>query len=356
MRIARPAFVLVVCALMSGLTACITTPPPHPRALENNELCAQQINLGDLQRAEVYCDLALQFAPQYADVWVNKGLIHLRREQVAPAKEAFIKALRYNQEQAQAYNNLGVIYLEKEQALGKAHDNFQRALKVNPDYTEARYNLARTYRQMKKYPEARKELMTIVAINPNLADPYHEICLMDLDEGQLEAAIEECSKAVQIDAAFAGAWLTLGVAYLEAGRCPEAPQAFGSCIEADPNFIQCRNNLPIANRKCALASPEVTAPVDTRVAADGSAPAIFELARSYQERGLRNEEERQLKKCVQTEVTFAPCHYRLHQIFAEDRRDRDATAACKNFLKIASSEEFPSEIKDCERYLSSVNR
>lgn len=353
MRTARPASVLVVSALMCGLTACITTPPPHPRALENNELCAQQIGLGDLQRAEVYCDLALDFAPHYADVWSNKGLILFHRGQIDQAKEAFIKALRYNQEQAQAYNNLGVIYLEHEKSLGRAHDNFQRALKVNPDYTEARYNLARTFRQMKKYPEARKELMTIVAINPSLADPYHELCLMDLDEGQLEEAISQCSKAVQLAANFAGAWLSLGVALLEAGRCPDAPQAFSQCIEADPNLLQCRHNLPIANRKCALSTPEVTTPVDTQIASDGSAPALFELARSYQERGLRNEEERQLKKCVQTEVTFAPCHYRLHEIFKEDRRDRDASAACKNFLKIASSEQFPGEIRDCERYLSS---
>lgn len=356
MRTVRLVSVLVACALTCGLFACVSTPPPHPRALENNELCAQHIGIGDLQKAEVYCDLALQFAPQYADVWVNKGIIHLRRQQVDPAKEAFIKALRYNQEQAQGYNNLGYIYMEYEKAYGKAHDNFQRALKVNPDYTEARYNLARAFRFMKEYAKSKKELMTIIAINPNLADPYHDLCLMELDGGDLEVAIENCSKAVQIDASFDNAWLSLGVALLEAGRCPEAPQAFQSCIDANPNSIECRNNLPLANRKCALSSPEVTDPVNTEIASDGSAPALFELARSYQDRGLRNEEERQLKKCVKTEATYAPCHYRLHQLFKEDRRDRDATAACKNFLKVASSGEHPREIEDCERYLSSVSQ
>src|SRR4051794_30725920 len=94
---------LLGCALL--LSGCLTAPPVHPRALENNELCAQKISEGDLTRAEVYCDLGLQFSPTYADLWVNKGLIALRRNQKDQAKEHFIKALRYNQAQAQAYNN-----------------------------------------------------------------------------------------------------------------------------------------------------------------------------------------------------------------------------------------------------------
>src|SRR5579871_2942946 len=111
----RPLLLLA----LACLPACLSTPPPHPRALEANELCTQYINNGDLTRAEVQCDLGLQFSPQYADLWVNKGLIAFRRGQNDAAKEAFIKALRYNQEQAQAYNNLGVIYY-RDHSYGKA--------------------------------------------------------------------------------------------------------------------------------------------------------------------------------------------------------------------------------------------
>ena len=87
--------------------ACVTTPPPHPRALEANNICTEYLSQGDLMRAEVQCDLGIQFSPQYADLWVNKGLIALKRGQKDQAKDLFIKALRLNQDQAQAYNNLG---------------------------------------------------------------------------------------------------------------------------------------------------------------------------------------------------------------------------------------------------------
>src|SRR5205814_152885 len=104
------------------------------------------------------------------------------------AKDCYIKALRYNNEQAQAYNNLGVIYRDVEQKYGTAADNFQRALKVNPDYLEARYNLAKTYWRLKKPAEARKEYEMLLAVNPNLADPHHDLGLMSLEDGELDDA------------------------------------------------------------------------------------------------------------------------------------------------------------------------
>jgi tetratricopeptide (TPR) repeat protein len=165
----------LLCALpLLTSLACLSSPPVHERALLNNELCVQQLAVHDLERAEVYCDLGLEFSPTYADLWVNKGLIRLNQGRMSDAKDFFIKALRYNNEQAQAYQNLGYIYLQ-EKEWGKAHDNFQRALKVNPDYLEARYNLALAYIGMEKPDKASKELRTILAVDPNIADAHHSL-------------------------------------------------------------------------------------------------------------------------------------------------------------------------------------
>ena len=142
-------------ALATGLLAvgCASAPGPTQRALECNELCAQYIAMGNLQAADDQCDLGIQFSPQYADLWVNKGVIAFNRGQDTKAKEYLIKALRLNQDQAQAYNNLGMLYM-KEQGFGKAHDNFQRALRVNPDYLEARYNLSLAFKALSQNEKA----------------------------------------------------------------------------------------------------------------------------------------------------------------------------------------------------------
>lgn len=333
------------------LSACLSSPPVHPRALECNELCAQYIGAGDLTRAEVQCDLGLQFSPQYSDLWVQKGLIALRRGQTSVAKDHFIKALRFNQEQAQAYNNLGYIYYQ-ERSYGKAHDNFQRALKVNPDYTEARYNLALTFKDMGEKDKAKKELRTLTAINQSLADPYAQLGMIALDEGALDEAVENLRRAVELDAKFSDAWLGLGNAYMEQGKFAEAVDAYTSCIEGDPNNAQCRNNVPLAQKKAALAAPALE---DARrtVSGENTPQQEYGKARAFREKGLRAEEERAYMRCVKLEPKFAACHYGLYEIFQGDRRDKEAYKACKNFLKFAESTDFPKQVETCERYLSS---
>jgi Flp pilus assembly protein TadD len=342
------------CAIaLSGLflSACLSTPPPHPRALECNELCTNYINEGDLVHAEVQCDLGLQFSPQYADLWVNKGLIELRRGNDAKAKEHFIKALRYNQEQAQAYNNLGYVYY-KDKAYGKAHDNFQRALKVNPDYTEARYNLALTFKDMGKRDMARKEFRTIIAVNAQLADPHAQMGQMAFDDGAYDEAIGHLTHAVQLDPKYADAWAALGDAYTEAGKFAEARDAYTSCIEADPNNAPCRHNVAIVGRKAQLLDPALK-DVKESLAGQKTAQGEWQLAREYKTKGLENEEKRAYMRCLKYDARYAPCHFGLYEIFHGERQEKDALNACRNFLKFAEEGEFKKEFETCQRYVNS---
>jgi tetratricopeptide (TPR) repeat protein len=344
----RPTVLLAAAALFTG---CFGRHQTHPRALENNELCARYIDANDLVKAEVHCDHGLEFSADYADLWVNKGLIALRREQRDLAKEHFIKALRFNNEHHSAYNNLGYIYL-KEQQYGKAHDNFRRALRVNPDYVEARYNLAIALKAMKKNQQAAKELRHIIAVNPNLADPHHNLGLLALEAGSAEESIEYFRRATQLDPQFADAWLHLGIAYSETGKYQEAKEAFTSCLDADANNAQCRNNVTIVNRKSALLDPALR-DLKEQQQTDRSPQSFYALAQTYRDRGLKNEEERWYRKCIKLDGKYAPCHYGLFRLFEEERKDRDAQVACKNFLKFAVAEEFPEEVERCEKFVKS---
>jgi tetratricopeptide (TPR) repeat protein len=339
--------------MLFGLLGCMSTPPIHPRALENAEMCSQYVASGDLARAEVHCDLGLQFSPHYADLWVNKGLIALRREQIPQAKEHFIKALRHNQEQAQAYNNLGFIYL-KEGSLGRAHDNFQRALKVNPDYLEARWNLGLCFARMGQAQKARKQFNTIIAIAPNLADPHRELCVLAAQEEAYQAAVEHCLAALQRDPHFENAWLDLGAAYSELGRFAEAKECFQECLQVNENNAQCRHNLAIVARKGALFDEGLRQTQDT-LTAENTPAAQFELAQVLRGRGLRKEELGAYQACLKLDPKFAACHYGRFSIAHEEGNVREATIACKNFLKFAHADEFPEQFARCERFVHSTD-
>jgi len=340
---------LWIVLLSLGSFACLRTPPPHIRALEANELCTQYLHLGDIERAEVQCDLGLQFAPHYGDLWTNKGIIALFRGHFEEAKKLFIKALRYNPNQAQAYHNLGLIYL-KERKFGRAHDNFQRALKVNPDYRESRYNLALTFISMGRKEKARKELLTLTEVYPNLADPFALLGKLAFEEGNVLAAIEYLKHTVLLAPQYADAWLALGNAHYHAGHMDEAVDAYTSCIEASSELPDCPNNLARALNQRALSSKLITE-LEEAARRDKTPESQFRLARAYKDNGLRSAEKRAYEHCLRLNNRFAACYFGLFELFHDEREEKKAQIACQNFLKFSTDAEFPRERENCQRYL-----
>lgn len=340
---------LVIPLLLAS--SCVTTPPPSDRALVNNELCAQELAKGDLKQAEVYCDLGLEFAPQYADLWANKGLIAMYAGNKKVAKEHFIKAIRFNQEHAASYMNLGKLYLD-EGANGKAHDSFQRALKVNPDYIEARYNLALTFINLEQLEKAEKEFLTLLVVDPNNAQAHHDLGIVRYRQGGKDEAAAEMLKSVQLAPNLNPEWWNnLGAVQMELGRYEDAVQSFGSCVALKPEHAVCMNNLSIAKRKAALTNSAFKDFRDTQ-RAENTAESLFVLARKYKDEGLLSEEERTYKECLKRDGRYAPCHYGLFELYSTSEKRKHAEVACKNFLKYGSVEEFPMESETCEKFLS----
>lgn len=340
----------LVIALSSGFAmSCVTTAPPHVRAVEANDLCAHYIGTGDLQTAEDQCDLGLQFSPQYADLWANKGVIAFQRGQDEKAKEFLIKALRLNQNLSQAYNNLGMIYA-KELKQNTAADNFRAALRVNPDYPDARYNLALAYMALNQNEKAKKELRTLVEIKPELADGWAQLGQIAVNEGENETAVALFTKATQLDPKFASAWLMLGNAYMESGKPCEGKDAYSTCIETDEANAQCRNNIIVAEKKCALLDRAMV-DVKERQAGTRTPQSEYSAALQYKEKGLVNDEERAYKRCLKYDPKFVLCHYGLFELYKDRSDSRNATIACKNFLKYASESDFATQVSACQQYV-----
>jgi tetratricopeptide (TPR) repeat protein len=345
------AFSLAALLVVAG--ACLPVPPPHPNALANNLICSQYMEQGNLDKAQTYCDLALEFSPLYADALVNRGLIEQKRGQNDRARDWYIKALRNNNEQAQAYNNLGVIY-QSEGQLGKAHDNFQRALKVDPNYIAARYNLAVTLLKLKRTELAKKECKTLIAVNPNLADPHFLLGQIAYTEGKRDEAIEHLGRATELSPSYGEAQELFGDALMDAGRFAEAKDAYGQCIQVDADNAECRKKLPLAVRRAALADTGLRNLETTRTA-DNTPASLFELARTYAEKGLKDKEEATLLRCSRLDSSYPPCHFGLFQFYNEEGRIQEAVIACRNFSKFATTQEYPRESQLCEKFLSATS-
>jgi tetratricopeptide (TPR) repeat protein len=131
------------------------------------------------------------------------------------AERLFLKLLDRNpQGYADIHNRLGLIYFQKG-FLERAAQHLEKALSINPNYTDAALNLVVTYNEMKRFDEAEKifskAAQVVKSTGPSL-DPF-----------VLGKLANEHKK--------------LGDAYYELGRSTEALHEYEKAIHLCPNFV-----------------------------------------------------------------------------------------------------------------------
>ena len=159
--------------ILATLSGCIPRSALNLNGDVHNTRCAALVHTQDLAQARAECQLALEYNPDSPEALVNMGLIEYREGHNDAARAAWIKAARTDNESAQAYNNLGVLALD-EGDIRVAESRFERALKVNPAYLEARKNLVVSQVRLHKLDEAERTLRTMIALAPQLSEPYHD--------------------------------------------------------------------------------------------------------------------------------------------------------------------------------------
>ena len=87
-------------------------------------------------KALAYLEKALSLKNDDIDILTALGTVHLKEERNSQAEACFQKALALGGNEV-VYNNLGIIAFRKKD-YQKAKKLYQQALKVNPDYQEAR--------------------------------------------------------------------------------------------------------------------------------------------------------------------------------------------------------------------------
>jgi tetratricopeptide (TPR) repeat protein len=135
---------------------------------------------------------------------------------------------------------------------------FEKALEVNPGYTEASLNLAITYSDLGQYEKAREVFERAARISKagspdidpfikgKLANEHLKIGNIYTDLRLLDEAIEEYVKALRLAPSFADIITQLGIAYREKGQYDEAIKQFNRAKEVKPNYIPARLHLGLA--------------------------------------------------------------------------------------------------------------
>jgi protein O-mannosyl-transferase len=137
------------------------------------------------------------------------------------------KALQIDPNQADVHSNLGVVLLE----MGRVDDSIaqlQKALEINPNYADAHYNLGNSLLQIGRVEEALAQYNKTFEIDPNNVEARNNMAwvLATWPETRIRDGNRAVEVAERADALTKSMnpviSATLGAAYAEAGRFPDA--------------------------------------------------------------------------------------------------------------------------------------
>jgi len=156
---------------------------------------------------------------------------------------------------ADVYNMLGVALHQKGDFI-QAERVFEKAVEINPAYTEALLNLAVTYNDIGKYEAARAVYSKVqrddgggmimdTFARGKIANMHADLAQAYLDVGSREEAIAELRKATALCPTFTDLQTRLAALLREAGRMAQAREAYEAALLANPRYVTARIGLGV---------------------------------------------------------------------------------------------------------------
>ncbi len=232
---------------------------PFPGALINGTFVRNDFTYGVALFQRGYYDQAaasfqqvVAAKPDSAEAYYNLGTLYLRKNDLAEAQKYLEQTVKLRPEYPEAWNNLGMIAGQQNRP-DDAIRKFKQSLSQRPDYTVALVNLGNIYRRQGNVTEASDLFDKALALEPENAEAIYSLGMLYARQNDSAHAIELLQKAVRIRPDYADAQNNLGVLYVRAGRNTEAEAQFKQCIEVVPSFDQAYLNLAqlymLANEK-----------------------------------------------------------------------------------------------------------
>jgi tetratricopeptide (TPR) repeat protein len=144
------------------------------------------------------------------------------------------KALTYSPTFYPAHNNLGSLYLAR-QNFDAAQLQFEAAIKTNQNDVEAYFNLANLLLMTKRYPEAEHEINDGLQRQPDSAFGHFLQGVLYSRVGKLELAEKSLQQALQRDPKMQQVYLQLVNLYLQQKRTPEAIAQLEAYLKVFPD-------------------------------------------------------------------------------------------------------------------------
>jgi tetratricopeptide (TPR) repeat protein len=194
------------------------------------------------------------------DFWINHHLgMTLLSQGPARAEEAvgYLRvAVALRSDSPGVYNNLGNALMEKGD-LDEAIRCYEAALRINTDYSQARFGYARALFRQGHIDESIAEYKKIIAVNKDFAEAHCNLGIALYQKGKLDQSVAELEEAIRLQASLPEAHHGLGMALYSMHRLEHARAEFEQALRFKEDFAAAHNGLGLVFRRQGRLSQAV---------------------------------------------------------------------------------------------------
>ena len=292
--------------------------------IAERELALARLNLGDPSVAE-------SLFKERKEMGELLFIVKMRERAYDEAEKIARELIAQKADNPVYHNMLGLALLGKGQPKA-AIRAFEAAVKADPEYTTARFNLARAYDLLGDLDEAARQYEAVIKIKPT-PSAYVGLANVARKRGDEAAAERYLKQAVELNP---GAVVYLARFYLDAGRAEEAVKA----LEGHDQPAALRLKVDALVRLGKLDEAVATA----RKLPEGPAKHAL-LARLALAQGDRGEAEKALERALKAKADYLPAllaSTRLAIAAQDEKRYRERLARIR---KIEGTEDLVTELE-----------
>lgn len=249
---------------------------------------------------------------------------------------------------ANAYNNIGCMYLSRGESL-KAVDFSKRAIEIDPDLAEAHMNLGKALLAEKNPDEAIPQLEKTIDLAPHLTAAYtllaHAYYLKDHDT---EQAVDICRRAMAVDPEDPNVESFLGGLLMLAGDFKQAENHLLKVLKRYPDHPQTNLNAGVLYNKMNQPKPAVYHLSKAVAAMPDNPLAQAELGSAFMALKRWDEAEKHIARSAELSPNDPLVLTRLALIFQEKQ---DFNAAARYYEKVLA---IAPESPQCINRLAAV--
>jgi len=178
------------------------------------------------------------------------GREHYQKREFDKAEYLLKQVVAATDRYADVFDMLGVIAHSRGD-FAQAEQHFEKAVELNPNYTEAQLNLMVTYNDLGKYDSAREIYSRIRSrgaeggsgdpfAKGKIANMHADVSQAYQDAGMIAEAITELEKAVNLCPQFADLRTRLASLYRDTSQMQRAREQLELAKASNPNYAQAR--------------------------------------------------------------------------------------------------------------------